>query len=126
MFSFEEPISFGSLLSLFRRRKELRQKDLADRLGCKRTFISQMEREVKGVPTLALLNRLIAALELNEREAGALIEAAELTNPVVRLPAKMPLSVRKQFIRLARCEGDPSIESWAAFEEELALVAQAT
>jgi transcriptional regulator with XRE-family HTH domain len=125
MRAFEEPTSFGPLLAKLRRQKELRQQDLADRLGCKRTFVSQMEREVKGAPTLPLLSRLAAAMELNEQEASALFEAAELTNRVVRLPEKMPLSVRQEFIRLARCEGSPSSRSWAMLKEKLALLAPA-
>jgi transcriptional regulator with XRE-family HTH domain len=125
MYASEEPITFGPLLTKLRRQKALRQQDLADRLGCKRTFVSQMEREVRGTPTPALLNRLAAALQLNQQETSALIEAVALTNCTVRLPEKMPLSVRQEFIRLARCDGDPSSSSWAILKEKLARLAPA-
>lgn len=119
MCTYEEPISFGPFLTKLRQQKQLRQQDLADRLGCRRAFVSQLEREVKGAPTLPLLRRLVNALDLSEQEAKALFAAAELTNRVVRLPATMPLSVRQEFIRLARCEGNPSLQSWAGLREEL-------
>lgn len=122
---YEEPLSFGPCLTKLRQQKQLRQQDLADRLGCRRAFVSQLEREVKGAPTLPLLWRLVTALNLDEQEAKALFAAAELTNRVVRLPATMPLSVRQEFIRLARCEGNPSLQSWASLKEELSRLAPA-
>lgn len=120
--SSEKPDSFGSLLCDLRIQHGLRQADIAAEMGCDRAFISQIERGIK-IPGSAWLNRLIIALGASESEAEVLIEAAELSRGTLRFPDGMPLSLRREFVRLTQCKGMPSLGSWAVLERKLSRIA---
>ncbi len=125
MLSSEKPESFGSLLSKLRSQHGLRQADIAARLGCDRAFISQIERGSK-IPGSTWLDRLLIALGASESEAEVLIEAAELSRGTLRFPDGMPLSLRREFVRLTQCNGLPSLGSSAVLERKLSRIAPAS
>jgi transcriptional regulator with XRE-family HTH domain len=116
-----EPIPFGPLLGQLRRRHGLSQEDLADQLGCKRTYISQLERNLK-IPSTVHLQRLAHALTLASHEAEALVEAASISRDTLELPSTMPLKVRQQLVRLIRHGNLTSLGSWSALEQALATI----
>jgi transcriptional regulator with XRE-family HTH domain len=118
-----EALFFGPLLGRMRRQRGLRQDDLAMRLGCKRTYVSQLERNLK-LPSRTQLEHLIAALELGYAEANSLIEAATLSRNSLEFPADMPLPVKRQLMRLIRHKDPTSLGSWSALQRELAQSGQ--
>lgn len=122
MLGSDESLPFGPLLGVLRRRHGQSQDDLASHLGCKRTYVSQLERNLK-IPSNSHLNRLILALALLDKEAEELTVAAEISRGTLDLPVEMPLSVRRQLVRLIRHRGSPSLGSWAALERDLARIA---
>lgn len=93
------------------------------RLGCKRTYVSQLERNLK-LPSRTQLEHLIAALELGYAEANSLIEAATLSRNSLEFPADMPLPVKRQLMRLIRHKDPTSLGSWSALQRELAQSGQ--
>lgn len=119
---FSEPLSFGQLLGALRERHELRQADVAAEMKCARAYISQVERDIK-TPSSTWLDRLIIALGASESEAEALIEAAELSRGMLKFPDEMPVSLRRQFVRLTRSKGQPGLSSWSLLERKLSSIA---
>lgn len=111
---------FGPLLKKLRERHEQSQDELASRLGCKRTYISQLERSLK-IPSNALMARLVEAIGLGSQEAAGLAEAAEISRGSLELPMSMPLEVRRQIFRLIQHKDLTSLGSWSALQRELAL-----
>lgn len=112
---------FGAMLGRMRRERSLSQADVALKMGCARTFISQLERNVKK-PNSSQLVRLAAALELSGDESGALTEAATICNGILPLPDSMPLPVRQELLRLTRVHEEASLGSWAALRRALARI----
>ncbi|TCV81062.1 helix-turn-helix domain-containing protein [Sulfurirhabdus autotrophica] len=125
MLSSEKLLSFGSLLGKLRRQHGLRQADIAVQMGCTRAFISQIERGTK-IPSSTWLGRLSIALGASESEVVALLEAAEFSRGVLRFPDGMPLSLRREFVRLTQCVELPSLGSWAILERDLSRIAPAS
>jgi len=115
-------LAFGPLLAQLRRRHGLSQKDLATHLGCKRTYISQLERNLK-IPSDSHLNRLVLALTLTQSDTEDLTEAAKIGRGSIDFPLGMPLRVKQQLLRLIQYGDLSSLGSWAALEMELAAVA---
>ena len=113
---------FGDLLGRMRRARRLSQEDVALKMGCARTFISQLERNIKK-PNSAQLIRLACALGLSGEESAALTEAATICNGILPLPDSMPLPVRQELLRLTRFHEEPSLGSWAALKRALARIA---
>ncbi len=64
---------FGLVISDLRRNAGLSQEALADKAGVHRTYISQLERGLKS-PTLAVLMKLAAALEVRPSKIILLLE----------------------------------------------------
>lgn len=114
-----ESAPFGPLLGQLRKRHGLSQDKLAYHLGCKRTYVSQLERNLK-IPSRNHLDRLIEAMRLANDEADALIEAADISRDSIDLPLEMPLQVRRQLVRLIQHKDLTSLGSWSALEKDLA------
>jgi transcriptional regulator with XRE-family HTH domain len=66
---------FGEVISQLRRNACLSQEMLADRAGIHRTYISQLERGLKS-PTLAVLMKIAAALDVRASEILILLECS--------------------------------------------------
>lgn len=115
-----QPLPFGPLLGQIRRHHELSQDELANQLGCRRTYISQLERNLK-IPSNTHLNHLIETLRLAPNEANELIEAASISRGTLEIPEGMPLEVKRQLVRLIQKHKDlTSLRSWSALVRELA------
>ncbi|RYE72861.1 MAG: XRE family transcriptional regulator [Oxalobacteraceae bacterium] len=68
--------NFGSELFVMRSRKGATQADIAIRAGLGRGYYSQLENSKKGPPSPRLLERIVAALELQDDEARRLLTVA--------------------------------------------------
>ncbi len=66
-------ISLGSVIASLRGKMSLSQEGLAEKAGVHRTYISQLERNLKS-PTLDTLRRIAAALEVR---TSALVQMTE-------------------------------------------------
>jgi len=72
------PGTFGRLLQLYRTKAGLSQEQLAERAGVSTNAISSLERGLRLAPHSATLDRLVAALELDDRGRVEMEEAAKL------------------------------------------------
>src|SRR5690606_124584 len=77
---------FALYLRELRRRRSLKQREVADLLGYEQTYISALERSIKGPPKRDFLTRLIRGLELSDFERDELDEALRLSKRHVSLP----------------------------------------
>lgn len=68
---------FSELLHSLRLRHDLRQADLAERIGYEQSYISALEIGLKGPPTQDFLARITAAMSLSETEQQELHAAAQ-------------------------------------------------
>lgn len=69
----KSPNSLGRVIASLRSRMSLSQEGLAERAGVHRTYISQLERDLKS-PTLDTLRRIAAALRVR---TSALVQMTE-------------------------------------------------
>lgn len=118
----EERKTIGHLLSQFRRQRNLSQEELARRLGVSRAFVSQVEAGKKNI-SRTKLPHLALVLELSSAESNTLFEVVDLSRGTLNLPETMPFTVRREFLRLIQCNGEPSLGSWAVLERKLAQIA---
>ena len=72
------PGTFGRLLQLYRTKAGLSQEQLAERAGLSTNAISSLERGSRLAPHSATLDRLCAALSLDDRERAELEEVAKV------------------------------------------------
>tara|TARA_R110000850_G_scaffold277143_1_gene423515 strand:+ start:1876 stop:2331 length:456 start_codon:yes stop_codon:yes gene_type:complete len=82
---------FALLLRQLRQRRGLKQKDVADRLGYEQSYLSALERSVKGPPRQDFLTRLVRDLELSESEKNELDDALQRSRRQFALPAAASL-----------------------------------
>lgn len=95
-------LPFGQLIVLHRKRGGWTQKDVARRLGCARAYVSQLERGKKIPIDQESVRRLARVLRLSSPESDALVESAQITIGVVRLPTDMSFPARAAVFRLLR------------------------
>ena len=69
---------FAKLSRQYRKDRGLLLGDVADKLGCSASYLSQVESNNRPIPD-GFVGRLTAALSLSEREAGALERAAAMS-----------------------------------------------
>jgi transcriptional regulator with XRE-family HTH domain len=81
---------FSRLLAETRRRHGLRQIDLAELLGYEQTYLSALEVGAKGPPAAEFVQRLQAALNLDEKNTDCLLEALELSQRRMTLEVDAP------------------------------------
>jgi HTH-type transcriptional regulator, competence development regulator len=82
---------FGCYLEALRRSRQLQQKQLAGMLDVDPTYISLMERGRKGPPSNALLEKLIASLQLSQEEQLLLQKYVAQSPRALALPKNMKL-----------------------------------
>jgi predicted transcriptional regulator len=68
---------FSILLHEFRMRSNLRQSDLAEKLGYEQSYLSSLEVGRKGRPTREFVVKLVETLSLSDHDAEALLQAWE-------------------------------------------------
>lgn len=66
---------FAAALRDLRFKKGLRQYEVADRVGCERSYISSIETDLKQAPPAAFLDRLCRQLGLSNEERNELVRA---------------------------------------------------
>ena len=81
---------FANALRETRFSKGLRQQDLADLLGCERTYISSIENDLKQVPPSDFVDRLVSALDLSPDEGAALHKDRLRSRRRFVLPSDVP------------------------------------
>lgn len=81
---------FADALRRARFRKGLRQQDLADLLGCERSYVSALENDLKLAPPADFVNRLNKHLELTEPEANELQQARARSRRRYEVPVDVP------------------------------------
>ena len=79
---------FSLFLRRLRRRRGLKQKEVADRLGYEPSYLSALERGEKGPPRRAFVERLIRGLDLDEDERVELTTALAESRRQITLPAR--------------------------------------
>lgn len=78
---------FSRVLKQFRLARNLKQKDMADLLGYEPSYLSALERSVKGPPRQDFIRRLTLKLGLDDREQRELEKALKASNRQLTLPA---------------------------------------
>jgi transcriptional regulator with XRE-family HTH domain len=68
----------------------MRQQELADRVGCERSYVSALENDVKQAPGTAFVNHVCGALQLNDAEAEALRQACAKSRRKYSVPPHLP------------------------------------
>lgn len=70
-----------------RKKKGMRQKDLAIAIGYEQSYISALEVSTKGPPTREFINKLVKALNLEQEEQDQLEDAINRSDRKVVIPA---------------------------------------
>lgn len=70
---------FATTLRRIRIAHELRQADLASRIGCEKSYVSALEIGLKGPPRQEFVRRLFEALPLTRAEIGELTTATTVS-----------------------------------------------
>ncbi|WP_333874245.1 helix-turn-helix domain-containing protein [Methylobacter sp.] len=112
---------FGLFLENIRRSRQLQQKQLAADLGVQACYISSLEKGRKAPPSKKVLERLIAALDLNEEEQTLLWESVEQSELSFKLPGNMILAEYQLISRLKQQLGRLSQEQITIMLNVLAL-----
>ena len=73
-----------------RKKKGMRQKDLADAIGYEQSYISALEVSTKGPPTREFINKLVKALNLEQEEQNQLEAAIKRSDRKFVIPANAP------------------------------------
>lgn len=66
---------FAEFLRHLRNQRQLRQRDLACRLGVNQSYISALELGIKGPPPSEFAQQLLVRLNLTEQEFATLVDA---------------------------------------------------
>ncbi|EGW23117.1 helix-turn-helix domain-containing protein [Methylobacter tundripaludum] len=112
---------FGLFLENIRRSRQLQQKQLAADLGVQACYISSLEKGRKAPPSKKVLERLIAALDLNEEEQSLMWESVEQSELSFKLPGNMILAEYQLISRLKQQLGRLSQEQITIMLNVLAL-----
>lgn len=81
---------FSEALKFLRFQLGLRQQELADLVGCERTYLSALENDQRPAPSTEFLERLIKALDLSEEEAENLRAARSRSKRTYTVPTDSP------------------------------------
>ena len=73
-----------------RKKKGIRQKDLADAVGYEQSYISALEVSAKGPPTREFINKLVNTLNLEQDEQDQLESAFKRSDRKFVIPANAP------------------------------------
>jgi transcriptional regulator with XRE-family HTH domain len=78
---------FASYLRELRQRRGLKQKEVAELLGYEQSYLSSLEKGLKGLPRRAFMDRLISKLALDSEEVAELDRVLKCSDRRVLLPA---------------------------------------
>lgn len=80
----------SKLIIDLRKKRNLRQKDLANAVGYEQSYISALEVSTKGPPTSEFINKLIKALNLTQEEQVQLKVAIQKSDRKFVIPTNSP------------------------------------
>lgn len=81
---------FASYLRELRQCRGLKQKEVSELLGYEQSYLSSLEKGLKGLPRRAFIDRLVSCLALNAEEVAELERVVKISNRQVLLPANAP------------------------------------
>jgi len=84
---------FSHFLYDLRMRRQIRQVELAERIGYEQSYISALEAGLKGPPTQEFVDRLKSELKLSAEDARALQGAVDASQRRLVLELDMPQDV---------------------------------
>ncbi len=77
---------FANYLRELRHRRGLKQKEVAELLGYEQSYLSSLEKGLKGLPRRVFIDRLVAKLSLDATEVVELERVLKLSDRRVLLP----------------------------------------
>jgi len=81
---------FADALRQLRFARGMRQQELADRVGCERSYVSAIENDVKQAPVAAFVDMVCEVLQLDETESTALHQARRRSRRRHSIPPHAP------------------------------------
>ena len=81
---------FAEALRQVRFVRGLRQQELAERVGCERSYVSALENDAKQAPSLEFVSSICEVLRLDGEEAAALHGARSKSRRRYSVPAESP------------------------------------
>jgi transcriptional regulator with XRE-family HTH domain len=81
---------FADALRQLRFARGMRQQELADRVGCERSYVSAIENDVKQAPVAAFVDKVCAVLQLDEAESTVLHQARARSRRRYSIPPQAP------------------------------------
>jgi transcriptional regulator with XRE-family HTH domain len=84
---------FAEALRQLRFDRGVRQYELADRVGCERSYVSAIENDLKQAPGSAFVDKVCAVLQLDEAESASLHQARRRSRRGYSVPAQAPKGV---------------------------------
>lgn len=79
---------FANKLKEIRNKRNLQQKKVAELIGCEQSYISGLETDAKVPPQGAKLLGLLKNLKLSKQEENELMDAAQRSERIIKLPMK--------------------------------------
>lgn len=102
---------FADALRNLRFKLGLRQQELADLVGCDRSYLSALENDLKHAPSAAFVQGLSTALKLPDVDAAALESARARSKRAYVVPADTPMQAYDFVFELFAClEGLNSLQ----------------
>ena len=74
------------MLNELRRSRRIDQKSLADMIGLSHCYLSSIENGRKNPPKVSKIIKICESLSLSDSESNRLLESAEISRRVIRLP----------------------------------------
>ncbi|MDR8029530.1 helix-turn-helix domain-containing protein [Burkholderia cenocepacia] len=93
---------FSNALVHYRKRAGLSQTNLAKQLGVAIQYVWKLERGVKPPPSLEQIERIAAALGMDEADVASLLDAARDSQKKLRLPDDLHSDTLRVINRLVR------------------------
>lgn len=84
---------FAHLLHDLRMRHNIRQSELAERMGYEQSYISALELGIKGPPSPELVQKLVDALDLSDAEADDLQRAVQASQRKLTIDPDVPQDI---------------------------------
>ena len=90
-----DELSFGEFITVYRKKKRLTLRTFADMLSLSPAYISQIESGKRPAPSLAIQQKMIMHLELNDNEAAQMYSLAAKTKVRNPVPADIAAFIAK-------------------------------
>jgi len=91
---------FSKYMAELRKSKNLKQRELAERMGYEQSYVSGLETGSKGPPTKEFLEKFSGIFCLNEEEVALIRHAAKISDRKVLIPAHADARIYELFHEL--------------------------